>query len=503
MTFRRHRPKLAAGLLLISLLPLWATLAADAPPKTTFTFRDAGDDAGLYPHVANIAGHGVGWGDVDQDGWPDLYVGTFGGDPYGSKPNQFFRNDKGKFRLDEQKSLQVLGRANGAVFADFDGDGDLDLYATNHAIKGRGEKQAHYSAPNALFRNDGGGKFTDVSAASNACPDDFPARSAAVLDYDGDGRLDLLVGECFFQGGKSRSRLFHNRGGMTFEYANTAAGLPEIVTGFGTAAGDVNGDGWPDVFLAGRKNGNRLFINDAQGRFKEVPATHANFAWEYPDTGDDTSTGVCFGDVNRDGRLDILIGQHFGRPWFIGGVPVRLYLNRGMKDGWPTFEDITTASGLIPLPMKAPHVEIQDFDNDGWPDVLTSMVKFAGGRPYPVIFKNLGVKDGMPRFHTDALEVNDFPTAEERKMGSVGPFFDKMQKDGKVVYMAPGPSADYDRDGRLDLFLANWWVPSGGGQGAGLGSFAARRGRDGRGDDGQSRTGRLHRAALRPRASAQ
>ena len=116
--------------------------------------------------------------------------------------------------------------------------------------------------------------------------------------------------------------------------------------------------------------------------------------------------------------------------------------------------------GLKPLPMKAPHVELQDFDNDGWPDLLTSIVKFAGGQPYPVIFKNLGVRDGLPRFHEDALAVNDFPTADEKKMGDVGKFFAKMERDKKVVYMAPGPTCDYDRDGRLDVFLPNWWVNS-------------------------------------------
>ncbi len=107
--------------------------------------------------------------------------------------------------------------------------------------------------------------------------------------------------------------------------------------------------------------------------------------------------------------------------------------------------------------MKAPHVELQDFDNDGWPDLYVSIVKFAGGKPYPVIFKNLGVKDGLPQFREDALGVNDFPTAEDRKLPGAGPFFDKMKKDGKIIYMAPGPSCDFDRDGRLDLFLANWW----------------------------------------------
>lgn len=435
---------------------------ASAQPKPAFVFRDVGDESGLFPHVGGIAGHGAGWGDVDGDGFPDLFVGTFGGAPYGSKPHMFFRNVKGKFKLDDQKHLQIVARASGAVFVDFDNDGDLDLYLSHHAIDGKPYKSPHFSTPNALFRNDGNGKFSDVSAGSSVCPDDFPARSVAVLDYDGDGLLDLLVGECFFQGGKSRSRLFRNLGNFKFQDISRAAGLPEKVTGFGVAAADVNSDGWPDIFLAGRYGGNRLFLNDGKGRFTELPASHGNFEWQYKDTNEDTPCGVCFGDVNRDGLPDIVIGPHYDRPWYTGGVPLRLYLNRGMAAGdkRPRFEDVTDKVGLRPLPMKGPHVEVQDFDNDGWPDIYTSMIQFAKGKPHPVIFRNTGVNGGLPRFHTDALDVNDFPTAEDRKLADVTKFFDKMQREQKVVYMATGPTADFDRDGRLDMFLANWWVNS-------------------------------------------
>jgi enediyne biosynthesis protein E4 len=440
---------------------LIVSLAA-APPalaQNPFAFRDAGDEAGLFPHVANIAGHGVGWGDVDGDGWPDLYVGAFGGHPYGSKPNQFFRNQKGKFVLDDQPQLRVLGRANGAVFADLDNDGDLDLYTTNHAIQY--EAQPHYAEPNHLFRNDGGGKFTDVSAASNTCPRGYACRSACVLDYDGDGLLDLLVGECFFQGGTSRSRLYRNKGGLVFEDATTAAGLPSQVTGFGVAAGDVNGDTLPDILLGGRHHGNKLFLGQAGGKFAELPKANGNFEWEYKDTPDDTPCGVCIGDVNADGLADVLIGSHCDRPWFTGGVPVRLYLNRGVSGGLPRFEEVTAAAGLVPLPMKSPHVEIQDFDNDGRMDIYTSIVKFnASGTPFPVIFHNQGNSGGVPRLAEFALGVNDFPTEADKKDGDVGAVFARMEKEHKIVYMAPGPSGDYDRDGRLDLFLANWWVNS-------------------------------------------
>src|SRR5690349_8033463 len=103
------------GILLVPGLWHPAQLSAAEP----LVFRDAGDESGLFPHVAGIAGHGVMWGDVDGNGFPDLYVGTFGGAPYGSKANQFFRNNAGKFTLDDQTVLHVNGRGNGGVFADF------------------------------------------------------------------------------------------------------------------------------------------------------------------------------------------------------------------------------------------------------------------------------------------------------------------------------------------------------------------------------------------------
>jgi hypothetical protein len=409
--------------------------------QSPFVFRDAGDETGLFPAVGGIAGHGVGWGDVDGNGWPDLYVGTFGGDPYGSKPNQLFLNDGGKFTLDDQQHLRVLGRANCAIFVDFDNDGDLDLYATNHAIQGRREGQQHYSEPNHLFRNDGGGKFTDVSKESGCCPEGIAARNAAALDFDGDGLLDLAVGECFFQGGMSRSRLYRNLGGLKFENVSQAVGLPEELTGFGVAAGDVNGDTWPDLFFAGRHHGNRLFVSDGKGKYRSVPKSHADFTWEYTDTPDDTTCGVCYGDLNRDGRQDLVVGSHFARPWFTGGVPVRLYLNRGNDDtGLPRFEDVTERAGLIPLPLKSPHVEVQDFDNDGLMDIYTSIVKFASdGTPHPVIFRNEGVKAGLPQFRESALAVNDFPTAEDKAIAGSGEFFEKVEKEHKIIYMAPRP----------------------------------------------------------------
>ena len=106
-----------------------AAHVADEPVEARVSLRlpRRGRRGRPLPDVAGIQGHGAAWGDVDGDGWIDLYVGTFH-KPDG-KPNLFFRNTKGKFQLDEQKAVADLRRARpGVVFADLDNDGDLDLY---------------------------------------------------------------------------------------------------------------------------------------------------------------------------------------------------------------------------------------------------------------------------------------------------------------------------------------------------------------------------------------
>ena len=112
---------------LVAMLLFQGQQAAEAlrPETYPFAFVDAGESAGLFPAAANIWGHGAAWGDVDGDGWIDLYVATF--HMPGSKPNRFFRNKRGKFELDPQKPLAVSTRGTGVLFADFNNTGHLEI----------------------------------------------------------------------------------------------------------------------------------------------------------------------------------------------------------------------------------------------------------------------------------------------------------------------------------------------------------------------------------------
>src|SRR6516225_2352379 len=152
---------------LVGLLPSRDEQAAEDPRPGTypFVFTDATESAGLLPDVANIWGHGAAWGDVDGDGWLDLYVATF--HMPDSKHNMLFRNKKGKFELDTQKSLAVSTRGTGVLFADLDNSGRLHLFLGN--MPDRANKHAGCK----LFRNDGKGNFTDISNECGACPQDF------------------------------------------------------------------------------------------------------------------------------------------------------------------------------------------------------------------------------------------------------------------------------------------------------------------------------------------
>lgn len=391
-----------------------------APPASgtaTISFDDTTDPAGLMQPLTGMFGHAAAWGDVDADLFPDLFVGTFADRPperylhrgaTEAAPDRLFLHGGDPFQVDD-RFPDGYGRTSGSVLVDLDGDEDLDL------VLSRNVKEAQVDmAPTEIYENNDG----SFSAVASGIDPGLGGRSVGVLDYDGDGLLDLFIVEDKYRGGSSR--LYRNRGGLRFDDTTAAAGLPASLAGLGVATADVDADGDVDMFVAGD---NLLFLDDGDS-FVEAPSSV--FTWPPVGNEDDTA-GAAFGDVDRDGRPDLVVGQHFNSTVDLGTpAPVRLFLNRTEPGGRVEFEEAGERSGLIPLPTKAPHVEIVDLDNDGWPDLLTTASAEAGTRP--AVFRGLGLEDGIPRF------------APPEGLGD-------------PQYWVTGPAADVDHDGRLDVFL--------------------------------------------------
>ncbi|HUF90110.1 MAG TPA: CRTAC1 family protein [Gemmatimonadota bacterium] len=398
-----------------------------------FAFTDVSAATGIAELLSGAYLHTASWGDVDGDGRQDLFAGAFAS-RHTSDPSRLLLNRGGRFEDSGQRALAISGRASGSVFADFDNDGDLDLFVSHNA-KPRGA--GSQTEPSRLFRNDAG-TFVDVTAGSGIGAQSSNGRQVGVLDYDGDGLLDLFVVADNLLG-SGPTVLLRNQGGLRFADVTAAAGLPSDIHGLGLAIGDVTGDGWPDLFVAGdadqkRSNRNYLFVSNGDGTFRRVAS--GVFDWTpFMRGNEDWVSGAAMADLNRDGRLDLVVGHHFGTSTDRGiGTRIRVYLNRGTNaDGDPVFEDVTEAAGIPPVVSKQPHVEVQDFDNDGWPDLYVSVLVDGAAGPVPLIFAHTG-SSSDPAFETpDAIRSLSNPR-----------------------YYAGGPTADFDNDGRLDVFLSEW-----------------------------------------------
>ncbi len=406
-----------------------ASVAAGAALK----FADATESAGLVKPLKGMISHAAACGDIDGDGDLDLYVGAFcdrAAEKYkgaaGPVPNVLLINEDGRFVDSGQKSPAFKARTSGAVFADLDNDGDLDLYISNNS------KRKGLRVENKLFENVKG-KFRDVSKGNGACVI-FGGRSIGVLGFDGDGLLDLLVGGDQWTG--SETKLFRNKGKLAFEDVGAKAGLPKDLPGLGVLTCDFNGDGYPDIFIS---QANRMFLSKGDGTYAESKA--ASKSLQYPPLGrEDTPCGAALGDVNRDGRMDIVIVDH--------NQPARqhLFLNCSKSDGDVLFREVTKDAGLAylfpswtpgKLHLKHAHVEIADLDNNGWPDIALAVIWRSGDTEQPFICRNLTTRGGKLRFAVPPIEK-------------------------ATGYFPAGPVADFDRDGRMDIMLATWFpeIPS-------------------------------------------
>ena len=368
---------------------------------------------------------GAAWGDVNGDGRPDLLVTRL------EQPLQLYVNlGGGRFRDEAAaRGLDNGGEtAIGASFADYDNDGDPDLFVAN-------------GGADRLFRNDHG-RFTDVTAQAGVA-DAYNSMSAAWADYDHDGRLDLYVvdyASCL-EGpdhpllGYQPDRLYHNDGNGHFTEVTALLG-PNATIGAGFAAAwlDYNGDGWDDLYLANdffgqQPDRNHLWRNNGGARFIDVSTSSG--------AGVAINTmGVGVGDYDRDGRLDLALSNSYSNV---------LLRNRG--DG--TFVNVARPAHVERTYQQAGEhgftwgLELADLNLDGWEDLyvgagyLWALGWFQGEHPYPL---------------RNEVFVND----------RHGAFFDlsapsRADDAGVTRGLAVG---DYDRDGRLDVFVVNQDGPS-------------------------------------------
>ncbi len=251
------------------------------------------------------------WLDYDGDGWLDVIVGREASPaPNERFPTRLFHGNRdGTFTdVTQAVGLDVTGYVKAVVAGDYDNDGRPDLYVS----------QAN--ALDRLLHNDGpqpggGWRFTDVTARAGVpgMANSFPA---TWFDYDNDGRLDLFIGSFLAQAEDvaadylglptkaERCKLYRNKGDGTFEDVSHAVGLDRVVLAMGLNYGDLDNDGWLDLYI-GTGNPefsslvpNRMFRNDGGRRFQEV-TTAGNFGHLQK------GHGIAWGDVDNDGDQDV------------------------------------------------------------------------------------------------------------------------------------------------------------------------------------------------------
>jgi hypothetical protein len=428
-------------------------LASTAARAQKIEFRDVTAQAGIHFTHNNGAfgkkwlpetmGPGCAFLDYDNDGYEDILL--VNGDDWpghvkaSTTMHLYHNNHDGTFTdVTRKAGLAVPMFGMGVAVGDYDNDGFDDIFVTA-------------AGQSRLFHNNGNGTFTDVTkTAGMAGPAEF-STSAAWVDYDRDGKLDLIVANyvqwtpetdlyCTLDGAHKSYctpesykgnplRVWHNLGGGKFEDATQKSGLGDPTSkSLGIAVLDANGDGWPDLLLANDTQPNKLYLNKQNGTFEEK-AVAAGVAFS-EDGVARAGMGVDAGDYDRSGRPSLIITN-------FANQMLSLYHNEG--HGLFVDEAPRSEVGRNTLVTLGFGCFFFDYDNDGWPDIFVAdghieneierVQKRVSYAEPPHLFRNLG-----------------------------GGKFQEVTKDVGAAFASPKVArgaayGDFDNDGALDVLV--------------------------------------------------
>ena len=421
-------------------------------PSGPIEFTDVTAEAGIHfkhnsgafgkKYLPETIGSGVAFLDYDNDGWQDiLFVNSMDwaeNKKHRSYPALYHNNHDGTFTdVTPQAGLAVEMYGIGVAAADYDNDGNVDIYIT-------------CVGPNHLFRNLGGGKFVDVTKSAGVGDPGF-STSAVWFDYDNDGKLDLFVGNyvdwtpqtdlyctldgknksyCTPQTYKGQSAtLYHNRGNGSFENVTAKAGLNDPAgKTLGVALLDYDDDGWMDLFVANDTEPNKLYHNNHNGTFTDN-AVVAGVAFSEAGTAR-AGMGVDAADYDGSGRQSVVIGNFTNES-------IALYHN----DGSGLFTDDAPASGIGKVSAQSLTFAcfFFDYDLDGLPDIFAA----NGHVSDDISVVQPTVKYAQPPhlFHNKGKKKFEEVTA---KLG---------RALNRAIVGRGAAYGDFDNDGDLDLLI--------------------------------------------------
>ncbi len=434
----------------------WGTAASEAGQSASpILLRDVTRETGItFVHTDGSSGRrfivesvcaGLALFDYDGDGDVDIYFlngAPLPGAEVKEPPrNALYRNDGGWKFTDVTLAAGVgdTGYGLGVCVGDYDNDGHLDIYLNNFG-------------PNVLYRNNGNGTFTDVTAAAGVGNGAKVGAGACFLDMDGDGDLDLYVGNYvdftvdknqirFVNGhpayvgpmvyGPVPDTLYRNNGDGTFTDVSVESGVAaHSGTAMGMVCADYDDDGDTDIVVGNDAMGNFVLKNDGTGRFEEV-GLFTGLAYDLHGIGQGTM-GVECGDYNHDGRLDFHMTS-YQKQW------ATLYRNLGSG----MFEDVThvEGAGAGTFPQVTWGSGLVDFDNDGDRDLF-----IACGH----LQDTVDLWDDTTSYHARNLLLAS---------SGRGKFVDVSARsgDGLTVKLSSRGAAfdDLDNDGDIDVVILN------------------------------------------------